>query len=116
MNRRSMLGLSLAAMGGVFAPRFGRWYREANGLILWGDGVHDDAVALQALFDRKGPVRFDGKVLPRDGWTLTGRHFRLGQTVFVPPTTLGGQVCGNVFTWSGGRDGPVFEVAAPGFA
>ena len=45
MNRRDMLGLSLAAMGGVFAPRFGRWYREASGLVVpdpvavWSDGL-----------------------------------------------------------------------------
>lgn len=34
MNRRDLLGLSLAAVGGIFAPRFGRWYRRASGLMV----------------------------------------------------------------------------------
>lgn len=34
MNRRDLLGLSLAAVGGIFAPRFGRWYRRGSGLVV----------------------------------------------------------------------------------
>lgn len=34
MNRRTFAGLTLAAIGGVFAPRFGRWYRQGSGLLV----------------------------------------------------------------------------------
>lgn len=33
MNRRNFAGLALAAVGGVFVPRFGRWYRRGSGLL-----------------------------------------------------------------------------------
>lgn len=35
MNRRELLGLSLAAVGGVFAPRFGRWHRAPLVVGSW---------------------------------------------------------------------------------
>jgi len=34
MNRRAFAGLSLAALGGVFVPRFGHWYRQGSGLLV----------------------------------------------------------------------------------
>ena len=34
MNRRSFAGLSLAALGGVFVPRFGARYRQGSGLLV----------------------------------------------------------------------------------
>lgn len=34
MNRRGFLGLSLAAAGMVFAPKFGRWHRQGSGLLV----------------------------------------------------------------------------------
>jgi hypothetical protein len=52
MNRRGLLGSILAAaaapmlvQAGVLMPV------KAERLILWGDGIHDDTAALQALFD-----------------------------------------------------------------
>lgn len=34
MNRREFAGFSLAAIGGIFAPRFGHWYRRGSGLVV----------------------------------------------------------------------------------
>ena len=34
MNRRGFLGMSLAAAGMVFVPRFGRWHRQGSGLYI----------------------------------------------------------------------------------
>lgn len=34
MNRRAFAGLSLAALGGIFAPKFGHWYRRGSGVIV----------------------------------------------------------------------------------
>lgn len=34
MNRRGFLGMSLAAAGMVFAPKFGRWHRQGSGLLV----------------------------------------------------------------------------------
>lgn len=33
MNRRGFLGYSLAAVGGIFVPQAGRWYRKGFGLL-----------------------------------------------------------------------------------
>lgn len=51
MNRRTFAYLSLAAFGGVFVPRFHRWYRQGSGLLIptptaviewhWIDPIHD---------------------------------------------------------------------------
>lgn len=30
MNRRSFLGLSLAVTGGIFVPKFGKWYKQGS--------------------------------------------------------------------------------------
>jgi len=40
VNRRQFAGLSLAAIGGIFAPKFGQWYKRGSGLI-----VRDDVLA-----------------------------------------------------------------------
>ena len=34
MNRRLFLGFSLAAVGGVFVPKYGRWYRQGSGVLV----------------------------------------------------------------------------------
>lgn len=34
-------------------------------LTLWGDGLHDDSAALQAIFEGKDVVRRDGSILNR---------------------------------------------------
>lgn len=38
MNRRAFAGLSLAAIGGVFVPQFGKWYRQGSGLLAPNPG------------------------------------------------------------------------------
>jgi hypothetical protein len=32
LSRRNFLGLSLAATGGIFVPKFGAWFRQGSGL------------------------------------------------------------------------------------
>ena len=34
MNRRGFLGLSLAAVGGIFVPKYDKWYRQGSGLLV----------------------------------------------------------------------------------
>jgi|GEM_PF-3976479 len=34
MNRRWFLGASLAAVGSVFVPQYGGWYRAGSGLLV----------------------------------------------------------------------------------
>ena len=34
MNRRSFVGFSLAAVGGIFVPRYGSCYRQGSGLLV----------------------------------------------------------------------------------
>lgn len=59
MNRRDLLGLSLAAVGGVFVPRFGRWFRSPPP-VGYADSV--GGIYVPADFDIVG---FD-----KDGFTL----------------------------------------------
>lgn len=33
-SRRRFLALSLAAVGGVFVPKYGHWYRKGSGLLV----------------------------------------------------------------------------------
>jgi hypothetical protein len=37
MNRRAFAGLTLAAVGGIFVPQFGAWYRRGSGLLVRPD-------------------------------------------------------------------------------
>ena len=39
MNRRAFAGLSLAALSGIFAPKFGHWFRRGSGLIVRDSGL-----------------------------------------------------------------------------
>lgn len=85
MNRRDFTGLTLAAVGGIFVPKYGVWYREQP-LRLWRDGIHDDQPALQALIDG-GTLLDDGRVtrVPRTR-PLYLRHerFWMARGVLVP--------------------------------
>lgn len=70
MNRRGFLGAILAAAAAPAVVRAGVLmpiYVPAppHILRLWGDGIHDDRAAMQALFDG-GPVFApDGRILER---------------------------------------------------
>lgn len=118
MNRRDLLGLSLAAVGGVFAPRFGRWYRRGSGVVvydtamteartvtlplLYGDGVRDDSKALQAYLDGKlvhicSP---DGGTVPATFVTVSGRRFLLSETLRVDRLRTGIGMEGSVLQWT----------------
>jgi hypothetical protein len=55
-------------------------------LILWGDGVHDDAAALQALIDGRAVVRRDGAEFRRktDGTIfLRAGTYAVGSTIVL---------------------------------
>lgn len=73
MNRRGFLGLMLAAAAApafvkadslmkIVAPR--QDLILAADYTLWGDGIHDDSAAFQALIDGK-PVSYLGQELKR---------------------------------------------------
>lgn len=49
MNRRAFLGIAAAS---IFAPQFGRWYRQGSGLLVRDAGV----------------VSWPPTTLPPDGW------------------------------------------------
>lgn len=59
MNRRDLLGLSLAAVGGVFAPRFGRWYREPPRIVVPTLEVLLDGRVVARIPEGTGLVRID---------------------------------------------------------
>ena len=71
-TRRGFLGAMLAAamapaivkassLMPIYVPKI----ILPTGLVLWGDGVHDDSIALQALIDGKDVVRHDGATFTR---------------------------------------------------
>lgn len=50
---------------------------------LWGDGIHDDTVALEALCDGE-PVLWQGRVIgPDEDWLIAGRRFLLTRPVWI---------------------------------
>lgn len=51
MHRRSFLGLGLAAVGGIFAPKYGQWYKQGRGLL-----VRDVTATTSVLLD---PMHFE---------------------------------------------------------
>jgi hypothetical protein len=86
--------------------------------MLWGDGINDDAPALQALLDGN-PIRYAAEgladhVFRRDGvFHLGGLRYRIGTTL-----RLRNDLC--VVTTGGphliagkGLDGPVLRIEAP---
>jgi len=87
MNRRSFLRGVLSVGGAVVAARA----LPAPVPILWGDGVHDDAAALNHLFAGL-PVDIqadDVRLITGGGIRLSGGRFLLGHTVnVVLPGTL----------------------------
>lgn len=82
MQRRTFLkGLvGAATLALVPLPEFA----PEQKYILWGDGYHDDAPALQALFDGKHEqveVRNDRVRVEGDSVHLGGGTYRLGDTI-----------------------------------
>jgi hypothetical protein len=92
LSRRGFLGAMLAAAA---APAFVKasslmpiYVPKQEVLTLWGDGVHDDSAALQALIDGKEVVRHDGVKWERapDGWLyFRDQSFKLSKTVNLSP-------------------------------
>lgn len=43
MNRRGFLGFSLAAVGGIFVPKYAGWFRQGSGIVVpeWPVGLID---------------------------------------------------------------------------
>lgn len=87
MNRRGFLGAILAAAAAPMVVRAGVLMPVKTldvPLVLWGDGIHDDSAALQALLDGKKVRDVSGAVrLVGDGLYVGGARFFLGSTVFV---------------------------------
>lgn len=87
-TRRGFLGALLAAAAApaiVRADSLMKIVAPRQGLILWGDGIHDDAAALQALIDGK-PVDVrhrgfhrseSGRVLVADAQILVSKPIDL---------------------------------------
>lgn len=94
MNRRSFLrGLFAAAPAIVAAPSLMKISSAIFTPKLWGDGIHDDTVALQQLIDAAVP---SGKVLIPAGEYLISRAIKftgtgyqvdaLGSNIIAAPT------------------------------
>ena len=56
MNRRWFLGASLAAVGSVFVPQYGGWYRAGSGLLV---------PTSTAIYDLGGPSALTEVMLRR---------------------------------------------------
>jgi hypothetical protein len=72
-----------------------------NGLVLWGDGLHDDTVALNAWFRGDGVVwaQTGARVGPEIGGDGTGPYiFRLTGPVYIPSGT-GRRIERFAFVW-----------------
>src|SRR5258708_331213 len=97
MDRRSFLGSILAlgvAPAIVHASSIMRVVMPMP--ILWGDGIHDDTAALQALLDRVGSIDggifriSDQLIIHRNETLVTNSHFDCadmpsGKSAFYAP-------------------------------
>lgn len=87
MRRRSFLGGILAL---TVTQQFGM--RPQHLPTLHGDGVHDDAPALNALFGG-GAFRVDNEmIIAREGLIKAG-YFRIGSTVHIRTNSFSIQYC-----------------------
>ena len=93
MNRRGFLGAMLAAAASpaiVRASSLMPIYTPP--LVLWGDGIHDDTAALQALMDGKKVKRlFPGvaeAVGVSGGLLLSGGVFLVSNTITLPARSI----------------------------
>lgn len=92
-TRRSFLkGLGLATAGLILLPEDlpRRFWALGAPLRLWGDGIHDDAPALRAIFNGrlKEVINAEQYVWQLNGITWIGAgHFRMEDTVTMPSRT-----------------------------
>lgn len=78
---------------------------------LWGDGIHDDTEALQALFDGKEVIHGDNVIVRRcaGDFRLAGGTFRISKTLEINGMH-GGLITNVTITSDRGFDGPIFLV------
>lgn len=94
ITRRGFFGLCAAAglatlaattrLGDVAKNLLPQW------LILYGDGMHDDTEALQALFNGEQVVTPDGEFIGKRNGVI---ELRGGAYQIFEPLTLSGEVC-----------------------
>ncbi len=116
VSRRLFLGGALALAGAKILEQTAA--AESSGIpTLYGDGVHDDTVALQALFDRK-PVRIEGQIVAdvQEGM-LQGGDFVISDTIHI--RTPGWLIRDVRLSWKAPRlldSGPMLQVHSDGNA
>lgn len=113
MNRRGFLksilaaGVAPAFVGSsVLMPVRKLWTPEQS-LMLWGDGIRDDTLALQAWLDGKSVVHaFSGRQVGR---VLFGGSYLVTNTLWLTPEQPVRELVSNTFV---GRvkDGPILHV------
>lgn len=88
MNRRDLLRMAVLGAGGIFVPKFGRWFRVLHPpmpLTIYGDGIHDDTAALKAAFNGEPVIWRNQVIQPTEPVYLVGGVFRLSQPLVVEP-------------------------------
>lgn len=83
VSRRWFMGGALGVAAAAVMP-----LGAAYDAVLYGDGIHDDTAALQALFDgRPVYVKNDGVVLKsNDGHiSLKGGNYKISETLNIAP-------------------------------
>jgi len=113
ISRRGFLGAILAAAAAPAIVKSDSLMRimvpRPVLLTLWGDGVHDDAQALQALISGQS-VAFQGRAFgPRPDGTiyLPVGTFAMGAAAIVGP---GSKLFGNGSTLKALHDGPMLDI------
>lgn len=115
MNRRGLLGAALAAAvapafvrAGVIMRPAPRQILRPDGYVLWGDGAHDDTVALQALFDGSKDVRHVefGPMRRPELWC---GEYRVSKTIHIRKD--GVSIANSSFSYQGGT---LFDVTGNG--
>lgn len=115
MNRRGFLGAILAASmapaiarSGVLMPIY---VPKPDLLRLWGDGMHDDTLALQAIFDGK-PV-FGAEPFSEGGSVyLSGGIYRISSTILIGAGAH--TVIGSTFIAAPELEAPMLQFKGPG--
>jgi hypothetical protein len=74
-----MITIGMVPAGAVAADK---QHCAPAGVVLWGDGRHDDTQALNAWFDGQSAIWGDSGA-PVEA-TITGRRFRLSSALVVP--------------------------------
>jgi hypothetical protein len=96
MKRRAFFQI---LAGAAIAPVLPKIALAMPAPFLWGDGIHDDSAALQALIDG-AVVEFSEHVTPRGGWVaenvlqVPGGRFYLAEPLQLTRSiTLDGGLC-----------------------